>query len=108
AAANGTGRVWRDGRRGPARSFRTQTKKQLVAAVPDPSFTRVVTLTRDPVARVYSIATGRLVRRLAGKGYAGAVAFSPDRKLLLTSDYVGDGWLWRGGTLPPGARALRG
>jgi WD40 repeat protein len=107
AAANGTIRVWRDGR-GPARSFRTETKKQLVAAVPDPSFMRVVTLTRDPVVRVYSIATGRLVRRLAGKGYAGAVGFSPDGKLLLTSDYVGDVWLWRANTLRLVRRLLGG
>jgi WD40 repeat protein len=93
-STRGALRLWRarDGRR--LRSFQAEVATPLAKAVVDPAATQVVTVSRDRFARVYSLATGHLTRSIPHGGFVGAVAFSPDGRLLLTADYTGAVRLW--------------
>jgi WD40 repeat protein len=96
--AAGILRVWRarDGHR--LRSFHTKTRGGLVEMVVDRGGRRVVAVTRDRRAGVYSLASGRLEHRLTQNGFVEAAAFGPDGRVVATSGYdgqVGGVRLWR-------------
>ena len=52
---------------------------------------RVVTASRDGKARIWSVATGKLLRTLEARGWLAAVAYSPDGKTLATLDQTARG-----------------
>jgi WD40 repeat protein len=94
-AQNGTVRLWSARTWRPLSSLRTHIKTKLVNAVLDPAAKRVFAVTDDRFLRVYSVRTGRLIRRLKHDGFVRAVVFSPNGRLLLTSDHGGTIRLWR-------------
>src|SRR5204862_8308416 len=106
-AANGTVRLWSVPGWRLLRSIRAHVKRTLANAVLDPSGKRVFAVTDDRFLRVYSVRTGKQIRRLEHNGFVRAVVFSPDHGLLLTSDNGGTVRLWRASELRP-VRQLHG
>jgi WD40 repeat protein len=97
-AANGWIRLWRarDGRM--LRSLRVHGKAIPAGGAVDQTGRRLVTVGRDRFARVYSLATGRLIRSLPHRGFIRSTAFSPTGRLILTSGYEGRARLWNART----------
>ena len=76
------------------RELRTRGKAIPQSAALDPAGRLLVTQAGDRFARVYALRPGRLVHKLAQKGFVRSVAFSPDGRLILTSGYEGRARLW--------------
>src|SRR5436190_662560 len=97
-AQNGVIRVWRtrDGRL--VRTIRVRGRALPKDGAVDPSGRLLATVGHDRYARVYSLTTGRLVRRLAQKGFVGSVVFSKDGSQILTSGNEGTALLWNAST----------
>jgi WD40 repeat protein len=103
---NGRIQVWRmrDSRR--LRTIRVRGKAVPVSGALDPSGRFVVTVGHDRFARMYSVATGRLVHRLPQKALVHCAVFRPDGSLIATCGHEGVVRLWTlGGRL---VRRLRG
>jgi WD40 repeat protein len=98
AARSGTIRIWRRPGWRLVRTFNVRPLPLLRAEV-DEGGTRVAVVPGRSVVPVYALSTGELLGRLAGKGFVGDAAFSPDGKMLATSDYVGHVRVWRASDL---------
>jgi WD40 repeat protein len=105
--ANGVVRTWRVRDKHPLHRFTLERHVLPKRVAVDPTGHLLATAEQDRFARLYSLDSGKLLRRLPQLGFIHCVAFDPKGKLLFTCGHEGAGRVW---SVPGGAliKRLRG